>query len=354
MFDDNIPPLERAVRDEDLEKVRALLTQGANANSRVKWNDDTLLHYTSNVKILKELLLHGAYVDATNKYRETPLDTAVKECKLEIVKELLVHGADVNTTNRKGNTPLNIAVKSSKRNLEIMKVLLKNGADINIRNREGRFYEDYSTPLDNAVHYGLANLLIKYYLLKNFEKKNQKFINLDPYRATSNYNSLLNYFNECVCEIVQMKTHEVKNNLTLYELITMKNPEEICYNHLSMRLTKNNYSELSEKYPIYNEIIMDQMKPFARRIDLLNKLSGLQIYVSINMLNHNDKEEKVILDPDSLYYIANYLSNDELENLIIAFDHSDLQSKNNTAEQDTQFGEASTDCDHMNKRLKLE
>ncbi|KAK0079652.1 hypothetical protein PV325_000970 [Microctonus aethiopoides] len=351
MFDVDIPPLERAVYKEDLEQVRALLTQGAKHDIRMKPNGDSLLHKTANVKILKELLLHGAYVNVTNDYRETPLDAAVKLHKLEIVEELLAQGANVNAMNRRGDTPLNIAVRHFS-SLELIKVLLKNGADINIKNR---FHKDRGwTPLDNAIPRGYASLLIKYYLLKNFEKKNQKVINLDPYKATPDYNWLSDHLNRCVCEIVQMKTHEVQNNLTLYDLVTMKHPEEICNNQLSMRFMKNNYSSLSKKYPVYNEIIMDEMKPFARRIDLLNKLSELQIYVSINMLNHDDKEEKVILDPDSSYNIANYLSNDNLENLIIAFDYSNLQSSNNTTEQDTQFDESSTECDHMNKRLKLE
>ncbi|MFP3028463.1 MAG: ankyrin repeat domain-containing protein [Wolbachia sp.] len=113
MLNNNInKELEKAVYERNLEKVKALLSAGANANLRVERNRDTLLHTTSSVEITKELLLGGAEVNSRNMYSETPLHSAITLGKeLELVRELLKHGADVNATNRKGNTALNHAVK---------------------------------------------------------------------------------------------------------------------------------------------------------------------------------------------------------------------------------------------------
>ncbi|WP_010407546.1 ankyrin repeat domain-containing protein, partial [Wolbachia endosymbiont of Nasonia vitripennis] len=98
MLNNNInKELEKAVYKRNLEKVKALLSAGANANLRVERNRDTLLHTTSSIEITKELLLGGAEVNSRNMYSETPLHSAITLGKeLELVRELLKHGADVN------------------------------------------------------------------------------------------------------------------------------------------------------------------------------------------------------------------------------------------------------------------
>ncbi|KAK0167966.1 hypothetical protein PV327_001812 [Microctonus hyperodae] len=347
--------LETAIHNEDLKKVRDLLANGANAKSKSKWNGESLLHITSNVEIAKELLSHGVYIDTSNKYGETPLDTAVKRKNLKLVKELLKHRATVNTTNNKGNTPLNIAIKSRFKNLTLIKILLEHGADI----YKGevsytRHYTDPGRPLDNAINDRIcAKMLIRYHLLNNFKRDIDIFIELDRYKDRPIFDELSNYSYDCACEIVQMKTYEVNNNLSLFELIMMKHFNKPCNLQLYWKLKKLD-DEIFKSYPIYYEIIMDKLKPFKQKIYLLNKLSRIQIYVGIDMLNSDDKKDKVILDPDSSYNTADYLSNNDLKNLIIAFDQSQLDSLNNTREKSIQFDRASTSYDHIDKRIKLE
>ncbi|MDR1139080.1 MAG: ankyrin repeat domain-containing protein [Rickettsiales bacterium] len=359
MLNNNInKELEKAVYEKNLEEVKALLSAGADINLRVEHNRDTLLHYASSVEITKELLLRGAEVNARNMYSETPLHSAITfGKKLELVRELLKHGADVNATNRKGNTALNHAVKKSDKNLEVIKELLEYGADINIRNRERRLFDNHNTPLDNAMSYPeCAKLLIKFTLIKNFSKDYKQIINLTPYKTFNTYSELSRYFDDCICEILQMKTDKIKNDLSLYELVTNNFNKHVLYdNQLSVKLTKIGYSV---HYPIYNDIILDKIKPFLERADLLNKLNKVQVYTKLDILNQDIKGKKVILDSDSTCNIIEYLSNDDLLNLIAAFNDSDkcairsLSSLNNLVEPNTRLHEASTS--NYAKRARLE
>ncbi|XP_076299430.1 uncharacterized protein LOC143218239 [Lasioglossum baleicum] len=341
--------LASAVRKENLEEVKALLSAGADANHiRVEWNRnrDRLLHITSSVEITKELLLGGAEVDARNTYSETPLHSAVTlSKKVELVRELLKHGADVDAINRKGNTALNHAVSKRIKNLLVVKELLEYGADINIRNSENSIY-NYGTSLDNAVHdLECGKLLIKFTLIRNFNEDYRKIIDLSPYKEFSNYNELSSYLDDCVCEILQMKTDEIKDSLPLYEFVTNNFNIHVHYNNqLSVRLAKIDYSV---RYPIYNDIILDKVKPFVERADLLNKLSKIQFYTKLDMTDQDVKEKKVILDHDSTYNITEYLSNDNLLNFIIA-----LSSLNNLVEPDTRLYETFVSND--TKRARLE
>lgn len=352
--DDNFQSLRAAVREGNLKRVRNLLAAGGNAKLRSKWNGETLLHVTSDVEIAKELLFRGVHTESSNKYGETPLDTAVKRKNIEIVEELLKHGAEVNTTNFKGNTPLNIAVKSRFKNLKLIKILLEYGADIYKVTPDVRNHTDPGTPLNNAMNdQRCVKLLIRYHLINNFQQDIHMIIDLYRYKDRPIYEELSNYLYDCVCEIVQMKTYEVKNNLSLYELIMMKHVEKPCNLQLYWKLMKFD-DELFEIYPIYYEIIMDKLEPFTQKIYLLNKLRRLQIYVGIDTSNPDDKKEKVILDPDSIYNIADYLFNDDLKNLMIAFDHSHFNSSNYPRRKCIQFNQAYISCDHISKRMKLE
>jgi len=55
------------------------------------------------------LLDHGACVNVTTNYQDTPLHLAAKEGRLEVAELLVARGADVNATNRFGSTPLDVA-----------------------------------------------------------------------------------------------------------------------------------------------------------------------------------------------------------------------------------------------------
>lgn len=342
--------LDSAVANRDLEKVKALLSAGADINFREDRNRDTLLHRTSSVEVARELLLRGARINATNQYSETPLHYAITNGKsLEFVRELLKHGADVDSTNRKGNTALNHAVKRGT-SLEIIKVLLEYGANINVRNRERRPRENCNTPLDNAIgEPNCTKLLIRYTLLKHFIKDYRKIIDLEPYKGHKHYSMLSSYLDDSVREILQMKTDEVRKNLSLYDVITNKGM--LCSNTLSMKLAGINFSD---HYPIYRDIIEDKIKVYQDRSDLLNKLSKLQVYIQSDTLNQGVKGKEVVLDCHSTYFIAEYLSNEDLSNFVAVFDTYYYATPSKFLEPDTRVSELSTSTtSNCAKRARL-
>ncbi len=345
--------LEKAVYRRNLEQVKALLCAGANANIKVgrrgSFGTDRLLHDTDSVEIGKELLRGGANVNGRNSFNQTPLHAAIYRKKiLELVRELLKHGAYVNAIDPVNNTALKIAVLDNPKNLGVVKELLKYGADINIGNRM-LCGEIYNTSLDNAVEdLECAKLLIKFTLVRNFNNDYRKIIDLSPYKRCSNYRKLSSYLDACVREILQMKTDKIKDGLPLYNIVTNNfNIHVLFNNQLAAKLSKIDYSI---SYPIYHDIISEQVKALLERTDLLKKLSEIQFYTKLDVADQDAKEKKIILDYDSTYNIAEYLSNDNLLNFIAAFDDSNKRTLE--VEPNTRLYETSISDD--TKRARLE
>ncbi|KAG9408446.1 hypothetical protein AC1031_021685 [Aphanomyces cochlioides] len=106
---------EAAVGD-DLAGVLSQLSLGASVNSQNRENRTTPLHVSSaagHLTIVKELLDHGAVVNATDNVGQTPLHMAAQNGHAHVVKELLAHGALVDAVKiETHDTPLHLAAKN--------------------------------------------------------------------------------------------------------------------------------------------------------------------------------------------------------------------------------------------------
>lgn len=136
-------PLELAIRHENKEIVRLLLSKGV-----ILLDDEgyTALHCaaaTGNIEIFEELVIYYTNVnlqETDNLY--TPLHWACQEEHTFICKKLLEKGADPNIIDDNGISPLHQV--SALGNIAIFEWLIKYGADINSNTNHG-------APLHSAV-----------------------------------------------------------------------------------------------------------------------------------------------------------------------------------------------------------
>ena len=119
-------PLINAIRSKEYDNriVFCLINEG-NANVNTPCTDDktndTPLHIAcamGSLRIVRELVKHGAHLEATNAFGETPLFCACRAKKHENIVRYLIHeaGANVNAQRSDGSTPLLFAIQSFYRN----------------------------------------------------------------------------------------------------------------------------------------------------------------------------------------------------------------------------------------------
>jgi ankyrin repeat protein len=130
-----------AARTGHVERVRALLAQGAKADTRDKLGR-TALHWAAlggHVELVRLLLDAGAPADAPDKSGWTPL--SLIEDSVDVAKLLLAHGADPNADHG-GLSALLYA--ASCRSPELIAALLDGGGDPNAKDSEGHGLLDHA------------------------------------------------------------------------------------------------------------------------------------------------------------------------------------------------------------------
>lgn len=173
--DTHITPLFQAIMEKNYCIAEILLKNGASPDMGGIWWMDSItpLHYAAIVgdyKAVRLLLKYDASVEGTHYWNVSPLASAAdmgKDCPeetskspndyLKIVKLLIMHGANVNNTEKYGNTPLYHAIEGG--DTEIVKELLRNGAKTDVINF------DKETPLTLAKrqnHTEIVKLLSKH------------------------------------------------------------------------------------------------------------------------------------------------------------------------------------------------
>ncbi|WP_264686029.1 MULTISPECIES: ankyrin repeat domain-containing protein [unclassified Wolbachia] len=153
-----------AIGNSDFNKVRGLIAQGANIDTKDK-DGSTLLYSAAEIGDLdriKFLLDNGANIETKNgEYQATPLHGAVLNERLNVVKLLLNRGANVNAEDKDNWTPLHYAADTN--SLDIVKVLVDAHANLDARGDYGK------APLDIARDSSIAE-----YLEKKLNEKGEK------------------------------------------------------------------------------------------------------------------------------------------------------------------------------------
>ncbi len=131
-------PLVAAAAENDLAKVKELITTGVDANRRDENTQTTALDEAvknGNRKIVRALLDAGAEVNARSDYGRTALMWLDEDATEELVWDLIAAGAKINLKDKEGDTALILAASWSQP--EVLRALLNAGARVNAKNKEG-------------------------------------------------------------------------------------------------------------------------------------------------------------------------------------------------------------------------
>ena len=124
-------PVADAAERGDLEAVRALLRDGADANG-AQADGTTALHWAAindDVQIVEVLLYAGATVKPITRLGGyTPLHLASRSGHGDVVRALLEGGADANDFTNTGVSPLHFAAQAN--SAESIRALVAHGADV--------------------------------------------------------------------------------------------------------------------------------------------------------------------------------------------------------------------------------
>lgn len=136
-----------AAREGDFERVRLLLTEGANVNFAYPQTHNRLEEGTSSLHkaaqgghrvVAETLISSGADTNQITAHGETPLICASKRGHQGVVDTLLRLGAQIDKAERGSDTALYCACAGrSYSHVGVIKSLLRGGADIDYQTRDG-------------------------------------------------------------------------------------------------------------------------------------------------------------------------------------------------------------------------
>jgi ankyrin repeat protein len=138
--------LHDAAQAWDIERVRLLLSFGADVNARSFDGGHTPLYYAANhvdlarsadgKAVAETLIQYGAEVSVVSgPIRGTPLHTAARRDNVAVGAVLLSAGADIEARDIKGETPLRRALNC--RQPAMIELLLEHGADPDAPDKRG-------------------------------------------------------------------------------------------------------------------------------------------------------------------------------------------------------------------------
>jgi len=147
--------LEKAIADNDVEIVNALMDHGADPNYRHEDGSALLAGAViagCSPEIGSSLIRHGAWVDAVNSRAETPLHLAAGSRRTAWVRMLLDNGANVSARDMYGQTPLHRAARADAP--DVVRLLVDRGASLRALDNA------HETPLASGARYRAANAVV--------------------------------------------------------------------------------------------------------------------------------------------------------------------------------------------------
>jgi hypothetical protein len=151
--------LEQAIRNGNREMVQALLSTGADANSRNESKQTALMMMSEEVTadIVWDLINSGAKVNLKDDDGDTALMEAAMVKNVAVLNALLQAGAKLEEKNDAGQTALMLAASNGL--IKNVRALIAAGADINARDKEDKTPLSYAKEND---HDKVVKLLLSY------------------------------------------------------------------------------------------------------------------------------------------------------------------------------------------------
>ena len=148
--------LRSACREGDLFKVRRLIKEGRDVNTRGEYGTTPLMEAAigGHNQVVEELIREGARVNVKDNLQQTALYCASWRGHCSVVKTLCAVGADTNVQDQWGETPLMRAAMEGSD--EIVCELIRAGANVNVVTTSSGWYggpADGSTALHVAAKY---------------------------------------------------------------------------------------------------------------------------------------------------------------------------------------------------------
>jgi len=151
-----------AVCTGDLAKVKRLVEEGADVNTRAKGSGGGTPLFAAvfgdNNDIAKFLIAKGADVNAKDKAGVTPLHYACEHGKRNMAELLINEGADVNAIDGGGSTPLHRMFYIGRARMDVAELLIAKGANVNAR-LTGDGWLTRLTPLHLSVESGHTKIV---------------------------------------------------------------------------------------------------------------------------------------------------------------------------------------------------
>lgn len=224
--------MENIIRTKEL-----ILTYGINGD--VDRHCNKLLHLVKNPEIIEILINKGSIVDSFNIFLWTPLQAAIKNTNLEKVKILLKYKCNINIRNQNGLSALMIAINEAeneynlnKDKYEIIKLLLQNNADIDfltyfVKNEKtkeilNKYNENnvinIKKLLNNGYKYNNGNYTLIHDLAKN-KKYNELLLLLKDSNFEIDINAKTLIEGETILHIISKQLENTK--IIMMELISL-------------------------------------------------------------------------------------------------------------------------------------
>lgn len=303
--------LRVAISHNNAIRVKQLLDSGCDANyveTDENGSRTTYLHLANDATITKELLNHGANVEAINEKLQTPLSYSIYVRKgLHVIRELLDFQPNL---NEEAAYLMTVGIRCE--HIDVVYELI-NRIAVPILTQFFGIWEYRPCYFTSTPTYEKAYQLFSEKLKPIWKQDIWRLLHAEEKYIQYNIQSFIffrknGYVQRCFEEILKMKRFRVCNML-IPDLLKL--PVNITKG--TRQFNRKEFAEIKMTFPIYGVIVIKCVEKFIKRRMLLKKLDNI-----IFTQRKCGENKRVHMNRYCLMEIAEYLENESLENFSTA------------------------------------